>query len=102
MSEQSEALSAAQVAYGEAAEALRREQTLASLRSKPGLAYASIGDGHLGPFLVSNDGDLIGEVRSDQGTGLQGWYAVLYDGDAESEPSGPFGTIRAAAASMIR
>lgn len=90
----------AEVAFDEAATTLRREEIAAELADMPGLAYRSIGDHNAGPFLVANDGALIGEVFSEQGTVVHGWYAKKYG--TESEPTGPHNTIRAAAASLLR
>ncbi|MFB7222440.1 hypothetical protein [Streptomyces sp. NPDC056227] len=94
--------SAAQLELDRAVKAVRREEVIATLKSKPGLAYACADESdQLGPFLVSFNGQLIGQVRSgaDADIALHNWFAwPAGDGD----PEGPFVTIRAAAASMIR
>ncbi|MEU0836060.1 hypothetical protein [Streptomyces sp. NPDC005969] len=98
----SDQLSAARLELDRAAQAVHREEVLATLKAKSGLAYASLGESdQLGPFLVSFNGQLIGQVRSgsDADVALRNWFACP-TGDAD--PEGPFVTIRAAAASMIR
>lgn len=94
--------SAAQLELDRAVEAVRREEVIATLKSKPGLAYACADESEqLGPFLVSFNGQIIGQVRSgtDADVALHNWYACPSGG---AVPEGPFVTIRAAAASMIR
>ncbi|WP_329376095.1 hypothetical protein [Streptomyces sp. NBC_01483] len=99
MSEQNEDVRAAKAKLAEAEEELRQQEILESLSKKSGLSYALAGDSVLyGPYLVAWDGSIIGKVRSDTPSVLQDWYAVPNDG----EPSGPFRTVRAAAASLHR
>lgn len=102
MSEQTESVSEAQAQLAEAEARVRREESLEKLRARPGLAYVSVAEEGLGPFLVAVDGAVLGEVRSDQQTAVQGWYAVSYNGDRQCEPAGPYLTVRAAAVSMMR
>lgn len=96
----SEPLSAAQAAYDQAGAVLRREEVLEELRSRPRLAYASIGSLDGGPYLVTWDGVLIGEVSSETPGAVGGWFAVKQSDGTTSDPKGPFHTIRQAAASM--
>lgn len=94
------ALAQAEAEYEKAAAVMFREQLADRLRAQPGLSYGSLGDHNGGPFLVAYEGELIGEVHSEQGTVVHGWYAVP-EAD-RSERHGPYTTIRKAAASMIR
>lgn len=100
MTKERSALETAQADLARAAEAVRREEVLDRLSSRRGLSYARLGDGLCGPYLVARDGQVVGEVRSDEETALKDWYAVPSSGRTES--SGPFPTIRAAAASLPR
>lgn len=93
-------LEAAEAEFERAAEAVHRAQVLDRLSSQPGLSYARLGDALRGPYLVAWEGQVIGEVRSDEDTVLKDWYAVPSSGRDGS--SGPFPTIRAAAASLPR
>lgn len=94
-------LTAAEQAAEEAAAELDRQQLIAHLCSKPGLVYASLGAHNTGPYLVANQGEIVGEVHTETGAPLLNWYATRYGADGEAVRSGPFVTIRAAAASMI-
>ena len=98
MKDKPEEVTAAEKELERAAVALDRLQLEAYLRARPGLSYASVG-GPGGPYLVAYEGELIGEVCSEQGTALHEWYAEPFA--AQSARSGPFSTIRKAAASMI-
>ncbi|MGA4867614.1 hypothetical protein ACPB9J_33815 [Streptomyces lavendulocolor] len=93
-------LETAEIAFEHAGESLRRASVTADLASRPGLSYARLDDALRGPYLVTWEGQLIGEVRSEEDTVLKGWYAVPISD--EGAPSGPFLTIRAAAASLPR
>ena len=92
-------LEAAEAELKRAAAAVHREQVLDRLSRKPGLSYARLGEDLTGPYLVAWEGQIIGEVRSEEETALKDWYAVTSEVE---RPSGPFPTIRAAAASLPR
>lgn len=92
-------LEAAEVELERAVEAVSREQALDRLSKKPGLSYARLGNDLKGPYVVAWEGQIIGEVRSEEATVLKDWYAVP---SQEGQSSGPFLTIRAAAASLPR
>lgn len=99
MTSERSAPSAAEVEYERAAQAVERERVIDSLSRRRGLSYARVGDDARGPYLVAYEGRLIGEVRSETDSALLDWYAHPGQGSA---PSGPFNTIREAAASLPR
>lgn len=74
----------------------------AKLCEKEGLAYASLTDDQLGPMLVTYRHRPIGELHTTSPSALHGWYARRYLEDGSlGDPTGPYGTARAAAASLI-
>ncbi|MFB7867328.1 hypothetical protein [Streptomyces sp. NPDC056069] len=93
------AQSAAEAELERAAAAVEREQVLNRLSRRRGLAYARAGADGRGPYLVTYEGRLIGQVSSESDSALLDWYAHPENG---ADPSGPFLTIRAAAASLPR
>jgi len=79
-----------------------RQEVLAKLCEKEGLAYASLTDDQLGPMLVTYQHKPIGEVHTTSPSALHDWHARRYLEDGSlSDPTGPYGTARAAAASLI-
>ena len=86
----------------EAVMQLARARTAARLRKKEGLAYASLTDDQLGPMLVTYRHEPIGELHTTSPSALHDWHARRYLEDGSlGEPTGPYGTARAAAASLI-
>lgn len=82
---------------------LDRAMVTAELCKKENLAYASLTDSRLGPMLVTYQHKPIGELHTTSPSALQDWYAQPYTEDGSlGENQGPFGTARAAAASLIR
>jgi len=80
-----------------------RQELAAELCKKEGLAYASLTDDQLGPMLVTYRHKPIGELHTTSPSALQDWYAQPYTEDGSlGESKGPYGTARAAAASLIR
>lgn len=78
------------------------QQLTAKLCEKEGLAYASLTDSQLGPMLVTYQHRPIGELHTTSPSALHDWYASRYLADGGlSDPTGPYGTARAAAASLI-
>lgn len=79
-----------------------RQELTAKLCEKEGLAYASLTGDQLGPMLVTYRHKPIGEVHTTSPSGLHDWHARRYLADGSlSDPGGPYGTARAAAASLI-
>jgi len=79
-----------------------RQEMIAALCKKEGLAYASLTDDQLGPMLVTYQHEPIGELHTTSPSALHDWHARRYLEDGSlSEPTGPYGTARAAAASLI-
>jgi|tagenome__1003787_1003787.scaffolds.fasta_scaffold20563810_2 hypothetical protein len=98
-----ERLSEARARIGAAADDLNRQEVAAKLCRKEGLAYASLTDDQLGPMLVTYRHKPIGEMHTTSPSALQDWYAQPYAEDGSLGGStGPYGTARAAAASLIR
>jgi hypothetical protein len=82
---------------------LDRAQLIVRLCEKEGLAYASLTGEQLGPMLVTYQHEPIGELHTTSPSALQDWYAQPYAEDGSlGSSSGPYGTARAAAASLIR
>lgn len=82
---------------------LDRAQLTVKLCEKEGLAYASMTDDQLGPMLVTYRHEPIGELHTTSPSALQDWYAQPYAEDGSLGAStGPYGTARAAAASLIQ
>lgn len=80
-----------------------RQELMAKLCEKEGLAYASLTDDQLGPMLVTYRHEPIGELHTTSLSALHDWHARRYLEDGSlSDPTGPYGTARAAAASLIR
>lgn len=100
MTEELSNLETAVNAFEHAGESLRRASVIADLASRPGLSYARVNDALRGPYLVAWEGQIIGEVRSEEDTVLKDWYAVPISDEGATR--GPFLTIRAAAASLPR
>lgn len=95
-------LSAAEEQLREAEANLHRQEMTASLCKKEGLAYASLTDDQLGPMLVTYQHKPIGELHTTSPSALHNWHARRYREDGSlSDPTGPYGTARAAAASLI-
>lgn len=102
MNDGSGALRSAETRLQEAVSELDRQQLTAKLCEKEGLAYASLTGDQLGPMLVTYRHEPIGEVHTTSPSGLHDWHARRYLADGSlSDPGGPYGTARAAAASMI-
>lgn len=79
-----------------------RQEVAAKLCEKEGLAYASLTDDQLGPMLVTYQHKPIGELHTTSPSALHDWHARRYLEDGSlSDPTGPYGTARAAAASLI-
>jgi hypothetical protein len=89
----------AEAAYDAALKDLHRQEVAATLRSRKGLHYASIGDDWTGPNLVAYNGEIVGETRTKSPGAFRDWYALPVNA---SEERGPFPTARAAAASLLR
>lgn len=84
-----------------AAEVDRMEVT-AKLCEHDRLAFASLTGDQLGPMLVTYQHKPIGELHTTSPSGLHDWYAQPYtEGGFLGASVGPFGTARAAAASLI-
>ena len=80
-----------------------RQELAAELCKKEGLAYASLTEDQLGPMLVTYQHKPIGELHTTSPSALHDWHARRYLEDGSlSDPTGPYGTARAAAASLIR
>jgi len=80
-----------------------RHELTAELCEKEGLAYASLTDNQLGPMLVTYRHKPIGELHTTSPSALHDWHARRYLEDGSlSDPTGPYGTARAAAASLIQ
>lgn len=96
-------LNEAQRAASAALAEVHRQEVAAELCKKEGLAYASLTESQLGPMLVTYRHQPIGELHTTSPSALQDWHARRYLEDGSlSEPTGPYGTARAAAASLIR
>lgn len=82
---------------------VHRQEVAVKLCKREGLAYASLTDDQLGPMLVTYRHEPIGELHTTSPSALHDWHARRYlDDGSLSEPTGPYGTARAAAASLIR
>ena len=87
----------------DAAAEVARQEVAVKLCKRDGLAYASLTDDQLGPMLVTYQHAPIGELHTTSPSALQDWYAQPYAEDGSLGAStGPYGTARAAAASLIR
>lgn len=96
----------AQQALEEAAAELVRLEVMETLRATRGLVYRAL-DGAEPPYLVAWDGRFVGEVHQRGPSCFRCWYVLPYDED-ETPTAGepdygrrPFGTARAAAASLV-
>lgn len=97
-----EAMSDARARIIAASAELDRQELMESLCKKEGLAYASLTEDRLGPMLVTYQHKPIGELHTTSPSALHNWHARRYLEDGSlSEPSEPYGTARAAAASLI-
>lgn len=97
-----EQLTEVRTTLASAAADLHRQELLAKLCQYDRLAYASLTGDQLGPMLVTYRHQPIGEVHTPSSSALGEWYAQPYDEDGKLGPqAGPFGTARAAAASLI-
>lgn len=102
MTGQHDDLSAAEERLRKAQSDLDRRQLAAKLCEKEGLAYASLTGEQLGPMLVTYQHKPIGELHTTSPSALHDWHARRYREDGSlSDPTGPYGTARAAAASLI-
>lgn len=102
MTGQHDDLSAAEKRLREAEVDLDRQQLVTELCKKEGLAYASLTEDQLGPMLVTYRHKPIGELHTTSPSALHDWHARRYLEDGSlSQPTGPYGTARAAAASLI-
>lgn len=79
-----------------------RQELVVELCKKENLAYASLTEDQLGPMLVTYQHKPLGEVHTTSPSALRDWHARSYREDGSlGEPTGPYTTARAAAASMI-
>lgn len=79
-----------------------RQELTAALCKKEGLAFASLTEDRLGPMLVTYQHQPIGELHTTSPSAFHDWHARRYLEDGSlSDPTGPYGTARAAAASLI-
>lgn len=102
MKEPNEAIRRAEEELARAATELDRQQLVAKLCEREGLAYASMTRDQLSPMLVTYQHRPIGEISTESPSPLHDWFARLYQADGSlGEPSGPHVTARAAAASLI-
>lgn len=102
MSELDDELRDARERLAEASAEIDRRELTAKLCEQKGLAYASLTDNQLGPMLVTYQHKPIGELHTTSPSALHDWHARRYLEDGSlSDPSGPYGTARAAAASLI-
>lgn len=102
MTDQHDDLAAAEERLRAAEVDLDRRQLTAELCKKEGLAYASLTEGRVGPMLVTYRHKPIGELHTTSPSALHDWHARRYLEDGSlSDPTGPYGTARAAAASLI-
>lgn len=105
MTELDTASVAAQETLERSAAELVRLQVVRELRETRGLVYRAL-DGMEPPYLVAWHGRFVGEVHKHGPAYLHSWYVLPYDEEEQptaDEPdySGrPFGTARAAAASL--
>jgi hypothetical protein len=97
-----EAMSEARARVVAASAELDRQELMESLCKKEGLAYASLTEDRVGPMLVTYRHKPIGELHTTSPSALHDWHARRYLEDGSlSDPTGPYGTARAAAASLI-
>ncbi|MEV5915737.1 hypothetical protein AB0M00_43505 [Streptomyces chartreusis] len=97
-----ERLSEARLAAAAAAAEVDRQELVAKLCEKEGLAFASLTEDQLGPMLVTYEHKPVGELHTTSPSALHNWHARRYREDGSlSDPTGPYGTARAAAASLI-
>lgn len=102
MSEQDEELRAAEERVASAVAEVDRLEITAKLCEKAGLAYASLTEDQLGPMLVTYQHKPLGQLHTTSPSALHDWHARRYLRDGSlSDPTGPYGTARAAAASML-
>ena len=79
-----------------------RQELVAELCKKEGLAYASLTEDQLGPMLVTYRHKPLGQVHTTSPSALKDWHARPYLADGSlGEEHGPYVNARAAAASMI-
>jgi hypothetical protein len=97
-----ERLSEARARAAVAAADLDRQELVAKLCEKGGLAYASLTDDRLGPMIVTYQHKPIGEVHTTSPSALHEWHAQAYLPDGTlGDIHGPYVNARAAAASLI-
>lgn len=81
---------------------VHRQEVAAELCKREGLAYASLTEDQLGPMLVTYQHKPIGELHTTSPSALHDWHARRYLEDGSlSDSTGPYGTARAAAASLL-
>jgi hypothetical protein len=98
-----ERLSEAHARVAAASAEAHRQEVAEELCQRDGLAYASLTDDQLGPMLVTYRNKPIGELHTTSPSALHDWHAQPYAEDGSlGESTGPYGTARAAAASLIR
>ncbi|MCC3654729.1 hypothetical protein LIX60_25345 [Streptomyces sp. S07_1.15] len=83
---------------------LHRLAVVEELHARSGLVYAALDEG--GPYLVSWNGRLIGEVHQEGPGALRCWRPRPYGDDEQLQPGQredviPYPTIRAAAAALM-
>lgn len=79
-----------------------RQELAARLCKHEGLMFASLTEDRLGPMLVTYQHKPIGELHTTSPSAFHDWHARRYLEDGSlSDPTGPYGTARAAAASLI-
>jgi hypothetical protein len=97
-----EQLPQARARVDEAVKELDRQELVAKLCEKEGLAYASLTGEQLGPMLVTYQHKPIGEVHTTSPSALKDWHARPYKADGTlGDGTGPYVTARAAAAALI-
>jgi len=95
-------LAEAKATASEALAEVDRQELVAALCKQDRLAYASLTESQLGPMLVTYRHKPIGELHTTSPSALHDWHARRYLEDGSlSDPTGPYGTARAAAASLI-
>lgn len=93
-----QAVAEAEITYDIVLKELHRQEVAATLRSRKGLHYASVGEERSGPNLVAYNGEIIGETYTKSPGILHDWYATPVGGCE----TGPFTTARAAAAGLLK
>ena len=102
MTDQNDDLLAAEERLREAEADLDRKRLLLELCKHEGLMFASLTEDRLGPMLVTYQHKPIGELHTTSPSAFHDWHARRYMEDGSlGESTGPYGTARAAAASLI-